>query len=42
VRKQLDKGLTVNHIKAELAFLRRVDSQPILYSESVVRRAIYR
>ncbi len=41
-QKVLGQGLTVDDIRAELAFLRLIDSQPVIYSQPVVQRAIYR
>jgi hypothetical protein len=42
IEAQLTGRLSLKRIQAELSFLQHIDSQPLLYTEPVVRRAIYR
>ena len=42
IRAKLAGRLILADIKAELAFLSYIDSQPGFYTEPVIRRALYR
>ena len=42
IGEQLESELTVADLRAELAFLRHIDSQPGFYSQPLVSRAIHR